>query len=199
MSRITNRLDREQPGLVNCMITTDVYLPGTRLLLIPQGARVLGEASKASAFGQQRWKIRGNHLYGVKRNGIYANRCFSTSIDENLIEDFGDAGEGTSYGIACTLQGDVASVISGNKVFMFHAEPSSGNFIYIGIPQVNYDAGELTVSGNAIRGSGGSRDTGLSYRLGNGKGLTVVSASNNVQGVALLRVVGAGVSLVDGY
>ena len=36
---LTNRLDGEQPGPVNCMITTDVYLPGTRLLLIPQGAR----------------------------------------------------------------------------------------------------------------------------------------------------------------
>jgi type IV secretion system protein VirB10 len=54
---LTNRLDGEQPGPVNCMITTDVYLPGTRLLLIPQGARVLGEASRASAFGQQRLAV----------------------------------------------------------------------------------------------------------------------------------------------
>jgi type IV secretion system protein VirB10 len=54
---LTNRLDGEQPGPVNCMITTDVYLPGTRLLLIPQGARVLGEASKVSAFGQQRLAV----------------------------------------------------------------------------------------------------------------------------------------------
>jgi type IV secretion system protein TrbI len=39
------------------MITTDVYLPGTRLLLIPQGARVLGDSSKVSSFGQQRLAV----------------------------------------------------------------------------------------------------------------------------------------------
>ena len=54
---LTNRLDGEQPGPVNCLITTDVYLPGTRLVVIPQGARALGEASKVSAFGQQRLAV----------------------------------------------------------------------------------------------------------------------------------------------
>ncbi len=145
------------------------------------------------------WKIRGNHLYGVQQNGIFANRCFSTSIDENIIEDFGDAGGATRYGIACTLQGDVASVISGNKVFMFNTEPATGSFVYIGIPQVNYDVGEVAVTGNVILGSGSSRDTGLSYQLGNGKGLKAVSASNNVQGVAIPRSVGPGVTLVNGW
>jgi type IV secretion system protein VirB10 len=42
---------------VNCLITTDVYLPGTRLVVIPQGARALGEASKVSNFGQQRLAV----------------------------------------------------------------------------------------------------------------------------------------------
>jgi type IV secretion system protein VirB10 len=54
---LTNRLDGDAPGPVNSMITTDVYLPGTRLVLIPQGARVLGEASKVSSFGQQRLAV----------------------------------------------------------------------------------------------------------------------------------------------
>lgn len=69
---LTNRLDGEQPGPVNCMITTDVYLPGTRLLLIPQGARVLGEANKVSALGQQRLAVAfhrvivpGLHSYSI--------------------------------------------------------------------------------------------------------------------------------------
>jgi type IV secretion system protein VirB10 len=39
------------------MITSDVYLPGTRMEVIPQGARVLGEASKVSSFGQQRLAV----------------------------------------------------------------------------------------------------------------------------------------------
>lgn len=54
---LTNRLDGDAVGPVNCMVTTDVYLPGTRLLLIPQGARVLGDASKVSSFGQQRLAV----------------------------------------------------------------------------------------------------------------------------------------------
>jgi type IV secretory pathway VirB10-like protein len=54
---LTNRLDGDAPGPVNCMITTDVYLPGARMLLIPQGARALGAASKVSSFGQQRLAI----------------------------------------------------------------------------------------------------------------------------------------------
>ena len=54
---LTNRLDGDAAGPVNCMITTDVYLPGTRMEVIPQGARVLGEASKVSSFGQQRLAV----------------------------------------------------------------------------------------------------------------------------------------------
>jgi type IV secretion system protein VirB10 len=54
---LTNRLNGDAPGPVNCMITTNVYLPGTQVLLIPQGARVLGEASKVSSFGQQRLSV----------------------------------------------------------------------------------------------------------------------------------------------
>jgi type IV secretion system protein TrbI len=54
---LTNRLDGDAVGPVNCMVTTDVYLPGTRLLLIPQGARVLGDSSKVSSFGQQRLAV----------------------------------------------------------------------------------------------------------------------------------------------
>jgi type IV secretory pathway VirB10-like protein len=54
---LTNRLEGEAAGPVNAMITTDVYLPGTRLLLIPQGARLLGEASKVTLSGQQRLAV----------------------------------------------------------------------------------------------------------------------------------------------
>ena len=54
---LTNRLDGDAVGPVNCMITTDVYLPGTRTVVVPQGARVLGEATKVSSFGQQRLAV----------------------------------------------------------------------------------------------------------------------------------------------
>jgi type IV secretion system protein VirB10 len=75
---LTNRLDGEQPGPVNCMITTDVYLPGTRLLLIPQGARVLGEASKVSAFGQQRLAVA---FHRIIVSGL---RPYSIPLDKQI-------------------------------------------------------------------------------------------------------------------
>lgn len=146
------------------------------------------------------WKVRGNHLYGVQQHALFANNCFATAIDGNYIEDFGASGNGnTWYGIACTVQGGAASVISGNKVFMFPKEPTSGKFIYIGVPQVNYGTGQIDVTGNTVRGAGTSADTGLSYELNGGKGLDLLSSSNNVQSVHIERKVGSGIKLVSGF
>ncbi|MFL6450948.1 MAG: TrbI/VirB10 family protein [Bryobacteraceae bacterium] len=69
---LTNRLDGDAVGPVDCMITGDVYQPGTRVLLVPQGARVLGEASAVSSFGQSRLAVAfhriivpGLHAYSI--------------------------------------------------------------------------------------------------------------------------------------
>ena len=52
-------------------------------------------------------------------------------------------------------------MISGNTVFMFTKEPPSGDFVFIGVPQVNYGTGVINVVGNTILGANGRRDTGL--------------------------------------
>src|SRR5581483_11426708 len=71
------------------------------------------------------WKIVGNHIYGVPQDAIFANRCYGTTIADNYIEDFGgDGGANTWYGIACTVQGDVGSVIRENKVFNGSSQPA---------------------------------------------------------------------------
>ena len=69
---LTNRLNGDAVGPVNCMITSDVYQPGTRVLLIPQGARVLGNASAVSSLGQARLAVAfhriiipGLHSYSI--------------------------------------------------------------------------------------------------------------------------------------
>jgi hypothetical protein len=145
------------------------------------------------------WTVRGNHVYGIQQHAIFANSCWATSIDQNYIEDFGGSGgSNTWYGIACTVGGGAASVISGNKVFMFTKEPASGDFVFIGVPQVNYGTGVINVVCNTILGANGRHDTGLSYLLNGGVGLEVLS-SNNVRDVHTARSVGAGVKLVDGY
>jgi len=146
------------------------------------------------------WSVRGNHVYGVPEHAIYAQRCWATSIDQNYIEEFGTAGgDDTWYGIACTLNGGAASVISGNKVFMFAKESPSATFVFIGVPEVNYGTGILNVVNNTILGASGPADVGLSYRINGGSGLNVLSSNNNVQAVHEARAVGAGVKLVGGY
>ena len=142
------------------------------------------------------WTVRGNHLWGVQNHAIYAERCFSTSIEQNYIEDFGDAGNGTFYGIACTMNGGAASVIGNNRIFMLNGEPAQGKFIYVGAPVVNYGTGQLNVTGNTILGAGKAADIGMAFERNGGYGFNLLSSGNNVQGVHTDRVVGPGVKLV---
>lgn len=54
---LTNRLDGSFSGPVNCMVTTNVYSHDRQHLLIPQGARVLGEVKRLETFGQERLAV----------------------------------------------------------------------------------------------------------------------------------------------
>lgn len=144
------------------------------------------------------WKVEGNHLYGVKQHAIYAHRCWGTTIADNYIEGFGESGgDETWYGIACTVQGGSASVIRDNKVFGSGATTKTGKLIYIGIPQVNSGVGVINVLNNVIRGGGTERETGLSYQVGQGAGLSILSGNNNVQSVGTGRTTGEKVTLAS--
>ena len=59
---LTNRLDGEFSGPVNCMLTTDVHSRDRRRVLIPAGSRVLGEARRVESFGQQRLALAFHRL-----------------------------------------------------------------------------------------------------------------------------------------
>jgi type IV secretory pathway VirB10-like protein len=54
---LTNRLDGTYAGPVNCLVTTAVYAADHQHLLIPAGARVLGEARPVTTFGQSRLAV----------------------------------------------------------------------------------------------------------------------------------------------
>jgi len=146
------------------------------------------------------WTVRGNHVYGVQQHAIFGFGCWATTIDGNYIEDFGRAGgSNTWYGIACDVGGGATTIISNNKVNMFTTEPSSGDFVFIGVPVVNYGSGIANVVGNTVVGANGDRDTGLSYQINGGAGLEVLSHSNLVSAVHTPRSLGKGVKLVEGY
>lgn len=126
------------------------------------------------------WTIRGNHLYQVGGNAIFASRLYGSTISDNYIEDFGGrSGGGTAFGIEATAQGGVGSTITGNKVFDVH--PTGADRIYIGIIQVNAGTSYLTTTGNVIHGSGSG--IGFLYSAGAHR-LIVASSGNSVSGVA---------------
>ncbi len=85
---LTNRLDGDAVGPVNCMITSDVYEPGTRVLLIPQGARVLGEASAVSSLGQARLAVAFHRII------VPGLRTYSIPLDKRTpaLSQAGDVG-----------------------------------------------------------------------------------------------------------
>jgi hypothetical protein len=131
------------------------------------------------------WTVRGNHLYGNGAAGMNLDRLFATSVVENYVEDF------TTEGIRVTVQGDAASVVSGNRLFQF----SRGGNTFLHVARVNYGTGHLAVTGNVIRGSGAG--TGMLFEAGAHR-LTVVSTGNDVSDVAIPRRVAPGVVLSSG-
>lgn len=150
------------------------------------------------------WVVERTHVYGVPQNAIYANRVYGTSISDNYIEDFGSTSEpGTWSGIEVTVQGDAASTISHNRVFNFNGEDNpDSTYRYIALSRVNYGSGEVSVTGNTIRGAGTHRGIALYYSAGdNGGGvrLTVTSTGNAVLDVHRAREVGPNVRVSRGY
>jgi type IV secretion system protein TrbI len=85
---LTSRLDGNAAGPVDCMVTSDVYEPGTRVLLIPQGARVLGEASAVSSLGQARLAVAFHRII------VPGLRTYSIPLDKPMpgLSQTGDVG-----------------------------------------------------------------------------------------------------------
>jgi type IV secretion system protein VirB10 len=54
---LMNRLDGSFAGPVMCLVSSDVYSHDRQHVLIPAGTKVLGEAQKVNAFGQDRLAV----------------------------------------------------------------------------------------------------------------------------------------------
>ena len=54
---LINRLNGTFAGPVDCLVTTDIYSHDRQQVLIPAGTKVLGEAKKVEALGQQRLAV----------------------------------------------------------------------------------------------------------------------------------------------
>jgi type IV secretion system protein VirB10 len=82
---LINRLDGQFTGPVECLLTNDVYSHDRQHLLIPAGAKLLGETRKVEAFGQTRLAVAFHRM--VMPDG------FSASLDHfQGLNQIGDAG-----------------------------------------------------------------------------------------------------------
>lgn len=54
---LTNRLDGSAAAPVNCLVTNPVYAHGDEVVVIPAGARVLGQTKPVQAFGETRLAV----------------------------------------------------------------------------------------------------------------------------------------------
>jgi hypothetical protein len=147
------------------------------------------------------WVIERNHVYGVREHAIRAHRLWGTSIADNYLEGFGETSQaGIWYGINATIQGGKASTIANNRVFTsgsFGEDNPGSTYRYIGA-SVTYGHGVVSVTGNAIRGTGAGteRGIGLYYARGNGEGLTVASTGNVVTDIGRPLVTAGGKVMV---
>jgi type IV secretion system protein VirB10 len=82
---LTNRLDGSASAPVNCLVTTPVYSHSGRQVVVPAGARVLGETKPVQALGETRLAVTFHRL--VMPDGS------THSLDQFVgLNQIGDAG-----------------------------------------------------------------------------------------------------------
>lgn len=82
---LTNRLDGSVAAPVNCLVTNPVYSHDGRHVLIPAGARVLGETHPVQSFGETRLAVSFNRLVMPDGRTIRLDQFMG-------LNDIGDAG-----------------------------------------------------------------------------------------------------------
>jgi Right handed beta helix region len=143
------------------------------------------------------WDVSGNHLYGNAQDAIDADGLYGTTIASNYIEDFGARQRsGTWYGITGTVQGNVGSTISGNKLANILGVQPGASHVYVAITQTRGGTGYLSVTGNVIVGAR-SGNVGFAY-AGRPDKLIVASAGNAVSGPGTVRRQSGTVSITGG-
>jgi type IV secretion system protein VirB10 len=82
---LLNRLDGQFSGPIACLVTSDIYSHDRQHLLVPAGAKLLGETRKVESFGQTRLAVSFHRL--VMPDG------YSASLDRfQGLNQIGDAG-----------------------------------------------------------------------------------------------------------
>lgn len=116
---LMNRLNGSFSGPVNCLVTEDIYSHDREHVLIPAGTKVLGEAQKVSAFGQERlavffhrlimpdgYSVSLDRFKGLDQEGATALhdkvnnhyvRIFGASLAVGILGGIGETGTGNVF------------------------------------------------------------------------------------------------------
>jgi type IV secretion system protein VirB10 len=116
---LMNRLNGSLSGPVDCLVTEDIYSHDRQHVLIPAGTKVLGEAEKVSAFGQERLAVFFHRLImpdgysasldrfkGLDQEGATAlhdkvnnhyARIFGASLAVGILGGIGETGTGNIF------------------------------------------------------------------------------------------------------
>jgi type IV secretory pathway VirB10-like protein len=116
---LINRLNGTFAGPVSCLVTTDIYSHDRQHMLIPAGTKVLGEAKKVEAIGQQRlavffhrmimpdgYSVSLDQFKGLNQIGETALRdkvnnhylqIFGASLAVGILGGVAEAGTGNSF------------------------------------------------------------------------------------------------------
>jgi hypothetical protein len=141
------------------------------------------------------WYLRRNHLYDIAKNGIFGTNAFATVLEDNEIEDFGNANAGGTWywGIYITQLDNRGTTVRGN--FVGCREPAgTANFQYISVTAstAQKDAHAI-VTNNLVKGNGGAKGTGLVLQNQSGAVLTVVAEGNRISNVRTEAYIQPGV------
>jgi type IV secretion system protein VirB10 len=116
---LINRLNGTFSGPVNCLVTNDLYSHDRQRVLIPAGSKILGEAKKVDAFGQQRlavffhrlimpdgYSVNLDQFKGLNQSGETALR---DKVNNHYLQIFG-------VSLAIGILGGIAEAGTGNDL-----------------------------------------------------------------------------------
>jgi type IV secretion system protein TrbI len=116
---LINRINGTFSGPVDCLVTTDVYSHDRQHLLIPAGTKVLGEAKKVEALGQQRLAVLFHRLimpdgYSVSLDQFKAlnqngETALRDQVNNHYVQIFGAS-------LAVGILGGIAEAGTGNAL-----------------------------------------------------------------------------------